>query len=93
MSFLSKVNLLCTSRISVVEFYKFPSLQAVSDVTEVQLQVYAFHIESIIEDMQIRFKEVFPHIKVYGCWFHFTQRIWMKTSKLALGQGLEITTR
>ena len=32
-------------------------------------------------------KEVFPHIKVYGCWFHFTQRIWMKTQKLALSQG------
>ena len=33
------------------------------------------------------FKDVFPHIKMYGCWFHFTQRIWMKSQKLGLSQG------
>ena len=30
------------------------------------------------------FKEVFPHISNYGCWFHYTQRIWAKTQKLDL---------
>ena len=30
-------------------------------------------------------KEVYPHIKMYGCWLHFTQRIWMKTQKLRDG--------
>ena len=35
-------------------------------------------------------REVFPHIHVYGCWFHFAQRIWMKTQKLGLSQGFRI---
>ena len=28
------------------------------------------------------FKEVFPHISNYGCWFHYTQRIWAKPQKI-----------
>ena len=35
-------------------------------------------------------REVFPHIHVYDCWFHFAQRIWMKTQKLGLSQGFRI---
>ena len=30
------------------------------------------------------FKEIYPQMKLYGCWFHFTQRIWAKTQKLGL---------
>ena len=33
------------------------------------------------------FKVVFPEIKMYGCWFHYTQRIWAKEQKLRLSQG------
>ena len=40
------------------EFYQFPNLQAVPDVTDDQLRVYASHIESIKEDMLIRFKDL-----------------------------------
>ena len=40
------------------EFYQFPYLQAVPDVTDDQLRVYASHIESIKEDMLIRFKDL-----------------------------------
>ena len=29
-------------------------------------------------------KEVYPNVKIYGCWFHFTQCIWTKTQKLGL---------
>ena len=32
------------------------------------------------------FKESYPQMKVYGCWFHFTQRNWAKTQKLGLSQ-------
>ena len=31
-------------------------------------------------------KEVLPLIKNYGCWFHFTQRIWAKTQKIGLAE-------
>ena len=34
-------------------------------------------------------REVFPGINVYGCWFHYTQRIWAKTPKLGLSHGLK----
>ena len=33
------------------------------------------------------FKVVYPEIKMYGCWFHYTQRIWAKAQKLGLSQG------
>ena len=33
------------------------------------------------------FKQVYPNIKLYGCWFHFTQRIWMKSQKLGLSES------
>ena len=33
------------------------------------------------------FKQVYPHIKLYGCWFHFTQRIWLKSQKLGLSKS------
>ena len=33
------------------------------------------------------FKVVFPEAKGYGCWFHYTQRIWAKSQKLGLIQG------
>ena len=29
-------------------------------------------------------KEEYPNVKIYGCWFHFTQCIWTKTQKLGL---------
>ena len=35
------------------------------------------------------FKEFYPQMKVYGCWFHFTQRIWAKTQKLGLSQSFK----
>ena len=35
------------------------------------------------------FKEFYPQIKVYGCWFHFTQRIWTKSQKLGLSQSFK----
>ena len=35
------------------------------------------------------FREVFPGINVYGCWFHYTQRIWAKTPKLGLSHGFK----
>ena len=42
------------------------------------------------------YKAVYPEIKMYGCWFHYTQRIWAKAQKLGLSQGfrndLHITT-
>ena len=34
-------------------------------------------------------KEVFPNIKLFGCWFHFTQRIWYKTQKLGLTESFK----
>ena len=33
------------------------------------------------------FRETYPQVKIYGCWFHFTQRIWAKTQKLGLVEG------
>ena len=35
------------------------------------------------------FKEIYPQIKIYGCWFHFTQCIWAKTQKLGLTQSFK----
>ena len=35
------------------------------------------------------FKEIFPQVKIYGCWFHYTQRIWAKTQSLALTQNFK----
>ena len=34
-------------------------------------------------------KELFPNIKLFGCWFHFTQRIWYKTQKLGLTESFK----
>ena len=31
-------------------------------------------------------KETYPIVQNYGCWFHFSQRIWQKTQKLGLTQ-------
>ena len=31
-------------------------------------------------------KETYPNVQNYGCWFHFSQRIWQKTQKLGLAQ-------
>ena len=36
---------------------------------------------------RIAFRNVYPQMKVYGCWFHFTQRIWMKTQKVGLSKS------
>ena len=33
------------------------------------------------------FKQVYPNIKLHGCWFHFTQRIWIKVQKLGLSES------
>ena len=33
---------------------------------------------------RIVFRHVYPQMKVYRCWFHFTQRNWMKTQKVGL---------
>ena len=35
------------------------------------------------------FKQIYPDIKLYGCWFHFTQRIWLKTQKLGLSESFK----
>ena len=35
------------------------------------------------------FKELHPQMKVYGCWFHITQRICSKTHKLGLSQSFK----
>ena len=32
-------------------------------------------------------EQIFPNVKIYGCWFHYTQRIWGKTQKLGLVQS------
>ena len=34
------------------------------------------------------FKEIFPNMKIYGCWFHYFQRIWAKTQDLVLAYGI-----
>ena len=34
-------------------------------------------------------KVVYPRIQVYGCWFHFTKRIWAKTQKVGLSHGFK----
>ena len=31
-------------------------------------------------------KKALPQLELYGCWFHFTQRIWAKTQKVGLAQ-------
>ena len=36
---------------------------------------------------RIAFRNVYPQMKVYGCWFHFTQQIWMKTQKVGLSEN------
>ena len=36
--------------------------------------------------------EVFPHIRVFGCFFHYTQCIWAKVQKLGLVQDFKKTT-
>ena len=33
------------------------------------------------------FRITYPQVKTYGCWFHFTQRIWAKSQKLGLAEG------
>ena len=35
------------------------------------------------------FKEFYPQMKVYGCWFHFAERIWAETQKLGLSQSFK----
>ena len=35
------------------------------------------------------FREIYPPMKIYGCWFHFTQRICAKTQKLGLSQSFK----
>ena len=57
ISFISKLALY-KQNICRREFYQFPSLQAAPDITDAQLRVYASHIESVKEDMQIRFKDL-----------------------------------
>lgn len=37
-------------------------------------------------------KEVFPQVKLYCCWFHYTQRIWEKTQKLGLVHAFKYNT-
>ena len=32
------------------------------------------------------FKEAYPNVRNFGCWFHFTKRIWQKTQKIGLAQ-------
>ena len=32
------------------------------------------------------FRQIYPQIRIFGCWFHYTQRIWGKTQKLGLIQ-------
>ena len=31
---------------------------------------------------------MYPEIKMYSCWFHYTQRIWAKAQKLGLSQEI-----
>ena len=38
-------------------------------------------------------KEIYPNVKNYGCWFHFSQRVWQKTQKLGLVERLSQRTR
>ena len=57
VSFISKLTLY-RQNICRREFYQFPSLQAAPDITDVLLRVYASHIESMKEDMQIRFNDL-----------------------------------
>ena len=57
VSFLSKLALY-KQNICRREFYQFPSLQAVPDITDGQLRAYASHLESMSENMQIRFKDL-----------------------------------
>ena len=34
-------------------------------------------------------KEIYPQMKIYGCWFHFTQCVWRKTQKLGLTRSFK----
>ena len=36
-------------------------------------------------------KKALPQLEMYGCWFHFTQRIWAKTQKVGLAQEFRNT--
>ena len=36
-------------------------------------------------------KKALLHLEMYGCWFHFTQRIWAKTQKVGLAQEFRNT--
>ena len=49
---LYKQNIFCR------EFYQFPSLQTVPNITDDQLRSYASHLESMNQDMQFRFKDL-----------------------------------
>lgn len=35
------------------------------------------------------FREVLPKVTNYGCWFHYTQRVWAKTPNLGLSHGFK----
>ena len=39
------------------------------------------------------FREIYPPMKIYGCWFYFTQRSWAKTQKLGLSQSFKNNAR
>ena len=44
---------------------------------------------SILENSRLNVQLSSADIKLYGCWFHFTQRIWLKTQKLGLSDSFE----
>ena len=57
VSFMSKIALY-KQNICRREFYQFPSLQTVPNITDEQLRAYASHLESMNQDMQFRFKDL-----------------------------------
>ena len=57
VSFMSKLALY-KQNICRGEFYQFPSLQTVPNITVEQLRAYASHLESMNQDMQFRFKDL-----------------------------------
>ena len=57
VSFMSKLALY-KQNIFCREFYQFPSLQTVPNITDEQLRAYASHLESMNQDMQFRFKDL-----------------------------------
>ena len=57
VSFMSKLALY-KQNICRREFYQFPSLQTVLNITDEQLRAYASHLESMNQDMQFRFKDL-----------------------------------